>query len=179
MLQKDQTVFVLVDVQGKLAQIVNDSEALHQNLEKLIKGLQVLNIPTLWLEQYPDGLGPTSESLASLLEGQQPIAKMTFSAVGNEEFMKQLEIIGRKQVLIAGIETHICVYMTAAGLVENGYEVEVVEDAVSSRTVANKQIGLEKMKGLGVSATCVETALYELIGEAGTVEFKKVLKIVK
>ncbi|WP_153730817.1 hydrolase [Sporosarcina obsidiansis] len=179
MLQKEQTVFVLVDVQGKLAQIVNESEVLHDNLQKLIKGLQVLEVPILWLEQYPDGLGKTSESLSSLLEGQEPIAKMTFSAVGNEEFMKQLESSGRKQVLIAGIETHICVYMTAADLVNQGYEVEVIEDAVTSRTKENKQIGLEKMKGLGIPATCVETALYELIGEAGTDEFKKVLKIVK
>ncbi|MBY0221236.1 hydrolase [Mammaliicoccus sciuri] len=179
MLKKEQTLFVLVDVQGKLAQIVKDSKTLHDNLEKLIKGLQVLNVPILWLEQYPEGLGPTTESLSSLLEGQEPIAKMTFSAAGNEEFMKQLESSGRKQVLIAGIETHICVYLTAADLVKQGYEVEVVEDAVTSRTEANKQIGLEKMKGLGVTATCVETALYELIGEAGTDEFKKVLKIIK
>ncbi|EGQ21817.1 isochorismatase [Sporosarcina newyorkensis 2681] len=179
MLKKEQTLFVLVDVQGKLAQIVNDSKTLHDNLEKLIKGLQVLNVPIVWLEQYPEGLGPTTESLSSLLEGQKPIAKMTFSAAGNEEFMEQLESSGRKQVLIAGIETHICVYMTAADLVKQGYEVEVVEDAVTSRTEANKQIGLEKMKGLGVTATCVETALYELIGEAGTDEFKKVLKIIK
>ena len=179
MLQTDQTVFVLVDVQGKLAQIVNESKELHDNLEKLIKGLQVLDIPILWLEQYPAGLGPTTESLANVLEGQQPIAKMTFSAMGNEEFVKQLNELGRKQVLIAGIETHICVYMTAADLVEQGYEVEVVVDAVTSRTEANKMIGLQKMKHLGVSGTCVETALYELLGEAGTDGFKKVLKVIK
>lgn len=179
MLQKEQTLFVLVDVQGKLAQIVKDSETLHDNLAKLIQGLRVLNIPILWLEQYPAGLGATTESLASLLEGQQAIPKMTFSAVGNEEFMKQLEASGRKQILIAGIETHICVYMTATRLVDQGYEVEVVEDAVSSRTAENKRIGLDKMKGHGVSATCVETALYELVGEAGTDAFKQILKIIK
>lgn len=179
MLQTDQTVFVLVDVQGKLAQIVNESKELHDNLEKLIKGLQVLDIPILWLEQYPAGLGSTTESLSNLLEGQQPIAKMTFSAMGNEEFVKQLNELGRKRVLIAGIETHICVYMTAADLVEQGYEVEVVVDAVTSRTEANKMIGLQKMKHLGVSGTCVETALYELLGEAGTDEFKQVLKVIK
>ncbi|WP_303969469.1 hydrolase [Sporosarcina ureae] len=179
MLQTNQTVFVLVDVQGKLAQIVNGSKELHDNLEKLIKGLHVLDVPILWLEQYPDGLGPTTESLSNLLEGQQPIAKMTFSAMGNEEFVNQLEKLGRKQVLIAGIETHICVYMTAADLVKQGYEVEVVVDAVTSRTEANKMIGLQKMKHLGVSGTCVETALYELLGEAGTDKFKQVLKVIK
>ncbi|PID00933.1 hydrolase [Sporosarcina sp. P29] len=179
MLQTNQTVFVLVDVQGKLAQIVNESKELHDNLEKLIKGLQVLDVPILWLEQYPDGLGPTTETLSNLLEGQQPIAKMTFSAMGNEEFVNQLEKLGRKQVLIAGIETHICVYMTAADLVKHGYEVEVVVDAVTSRTEANKMIGLQKMKHLGVSGTCVETALYELLGKAGTDEFKQVLKVIK
>lgn len=179
MLQIDQTAFVLVDVQGKLAQIVHESEELHANLEKLIKGLQVLDIPIFWLEQYPDGLGATTESLGELLKGQQPIAKMTFSAMGNEEFVKQLEASGRKQLLIAGIETHICVYMTAADLVAQGYQVEVVVDAVTSRTEANKMIGLQKMKHLGVSGTCVETALYELLGEAGTPEFKRVLQVIK
>lgn len=179
MLTKDQTVFVLVDVQGKLAKIVHESETLLDNLRKLIQGLQVLDIPILWLEQYPDGLGPTSEELSLLLEGQQPIAKMTFSAARNEEFMDALQSLNRKQVLIAGIETHICVYMTAAELAGKGYEVEVIEDAVSSRTAANKQIGLEKMKAAGVTGTCIETALYELIGEAGTDEFKKVLKLIK
>ncbi|ARD47343.1 hydrolase [Sporosarcina sp. P37] len=179
MLKRDQTVFVLVDVQGKLAQIVEDSEVLHDNLEKLIKGLQVMNIPILWLEQYPDGLGPTTESLASLLEGQKPIAKMTFSGARNEEFMKQLKDLDRKQILIAGIETHICVYMTAADLAKQDYEVEVVTDAVTSRTEDNKRIGLQKMNALGIAGTCVETALYELLGEAGTEEFKQVLKVIK
>lgn len=179
MLQAEQAIFVLVDVQGKLAQIVEESETLHNNLSKLIRGFQVLDIPILWLEQYPEGLGATTESLAQLLKDQQPIAKMTFSATGSTEFMEQLAQSGRRQVLIAGIESHICVYMTAASLAAEGFEVEVIADAVSSRTAANKEIGIAKMKQAGIAATCVETALYELTGKAGTDAFKQVLKIVK
>ena len=93
--------------------------------------------------------------------------------------MRRLEESGRKQVLLAGIETHICVYQTARDLRERGYEVEVVEDAVSSRTPANKRVGLEKMRAAGAGITSVETALFELLREAGTPEFREIARLVK
>lgn len=179
MLNKDQTLLVLVDVQGKLAQIVQNSEQMLTNMVKLIQGLQLLDIPVIWLEQYPEGLGETSEQLKKHLNKQEPIKKMTFSACRSPAFTDALEAYDRTQVLVAGIETHVCVYQTAALLKEQGYEVEVVAAAVSSRTSMNKEIGLNKMQHLGIAPTSVEMALYELMEEAGTETFKEMLKIIK
>lgn len=179
MLNKDQTLLVLVDVQGKLAQIVQNSEQMLANMTKLIQGLQLLDIPIIWLEQYPEGLGETSEQLKKHLNKQEPIRKMTFSACRSPGFTDALEAYDRTQVLVAGIETHVCVYQTAAMLKEQDYEVEVVADAVSSRTGTNKEIGLNKMQHLGIAPISVEMALYELMEEAGTETFKEMLKIIK
>ncbi|KXH87532.1 hydrolase [Sporosarcina sp. HYO08] len=179
MFTKDQTVFVLVDVQGKLARIVHDSETIIENLGKLINCLRILDVPIIWLEQYPEGLGPTVEEVAQQLEGLEPIPKMTFSACKTEAFMDALKATERQNVLVTGIETHICVYQTAAELKELNYNVQVVEDAVSSRTLANKQLGLEKMKALGILGTSVEMAIYELLETADAEEFKQILKVIK
>lgn len=179
MLKKENTVFVLVDVQGKLAKIVQDSEKMIANLKSLIQGLQILEVPIVWLEQYPEGLGPTNEELAVHLTGMEPIRKITFSACKNPDFIEAIEKTGRKHVLIAGIETHICVYQTATGLADLGYDVEVVADAVSSRTTLNKEIGLEKMRSAGIQWTSVEMALYELMETAEGEQFKRILKLLK
>lgn len=179
MLHKENTVFVLVDVQGKLAQIVQDSEKMMANLKNLIQGLRILDVPIVWLEQYPEGLGPTNKELVAHLTGMEPVRKITFSACKNPDFIEAMGQTGRKQVLIAGIETHICVYQTATGLKNLGFEVEVVADAVSSRTRLNKEIGLEKMKSEGIKWTSVEMALYELMETAEGERFKQLLKLLK
>lgn len=180
MLNKENTVFILVDVQGKLAEIVYKHEELRDRLIQLIKGLKLLDIPMVWLEQYPKGLGQTSKEIAKHMpENMQPISKMTFNACENNQFVQELSKMNRKQIIIAGIEAHICVYQTAVGLISLGYEVEIVQDAVSSRTKENKQIGLEKMKSYGMRVTSVEMVLYELMKAADTSLFKKILPIVK
>ena len=179
MLQKEQTLLVLVDVQGRLAEIVHESEQVLENMARLIQGLQLLEVPIIWLEQYPEGLGETADRLKQHLDHQEPVRKMTFSACRSPEFIEKLEATGRTQVLVAGIETHVCVYQTAAMLNEREYEVEVIADAVSSRTKQNKEIGLAKMRHLGIAPTSVEMALYELMEAAGTETFKKMLKIIK
>jgi nicotinamidase-related amidase len=104
---------------------------------------------------------------------------MSFSCCQNDRFASALKALNRKQVLIAGIEAHICVYQTAVDLVGLGYEVQVVADAVSSRQIENKEIGLQKMKAFGISLTSVETALFELLKVAEGEQFKKIIKIVK
>ena len=179
MLAKDNTVLVVIDIQGKLAGMMHQKEAVYQNVNRLIEGAKVLNIPILWTEQYPDGLGTTIPEIAESLQGVKPIAKMTFSCCQNDEFLDALKATGKRQVLISGIETHICVYQTTLELLNAGYEVEVVADAVSSRTQENKDIGLQKMKTAGAGITGTETALYELLKVAGGPEFKQILKIVK
>ncbi|WNF38689.1 isochorismatase family protein [Bacillaceae bacterium IKA-2] len=179
MLKKDQTAFVLVDVQGKLAEMVYESEFMIANLKKLIQGLKILEIPIIWLEQYPVGLGATTEKISQYLTDQLPIQKMTFNGCKSEAFRDAVKATERSQMLVAGIEAHICVYQTAFGLKSMGYEVEVCKDAVSSRTLANKEIGFEKIKAAGIAQTGVETALFELMEIAEGDQFKQIIKLLK
>lgn len=179
MLTRDNTALIVIDVQGKLARLMHEKEALFQNLQRLIKGAQALRIPILWTEQNPEGLGPTIPEIASLLSETTPLPKISFSCCGDDSFTQKLKATGRKQFLIAGIETHVCVYQTARDLLNDSYDVEVVVDAVSSRTQANREIGLEKMRDAGAHMTSTETALYELLQVAKGDQFKEILKIVK
>lgn len=179
MLTVKDTCLLIVDVQGKLAHLMDEREQLFQNLQKLIKGIQVLGIPILWVEQYPQGLGPTIPEVAGLITNTRPISKMTFNSTKNPSFVKALKALDRRQILVAGIETHICVYQSTAGLVAMGYAVQVVADAVSSRRPADKAIGMQKMRDAGALLTSVETALFELLEVAEGDAFKAILGIVK
>lgn len=179
MLHKEETVLVLIDIQGKLAQIVDESDFVVNNIANVVQGVKLLQIPILWLEQYPKGLGPTDARIAMHLTDQQPIEKITFSAYDTEAFVQVLEQTGRKKVLLAGIETHICVYQTAAHLLANGYEVEVLADCVSSRTAGNREVGIQKMLQLGATITSVEMALFEMQQVAKGDTFKAISQLVK
>ena len=179
MLKAKKTALIVVDVQGKLAHLMYEKQVLFHNLRKIIKGIQVLGIPILWVEQNPEGLGPTIPEVSELLVNIEPISKSSFSSCRNERFIKTLKAVNRNQVLIVGIEAHVCVYQTAVDLVDLGYEVEVVTDAVSSRTLENKKVALQKMRDAGVSLTSTEMALFELLGVAEGEQFREILKIVK
>ncbi|MDA0745956.1 MAG: hydrolase [bacterium] len=179
MLKAEHTALALIDVQGKLASLMVEKESLFRNLRILIQGAQVLELPIFWMEQYPEGLGPTVPEVAELLAGVEPISKLCFSACGKTEFLDGLRQRQVRQVLVAGIETHICVYQTARNLLDLGFHVEVVADAVSSRTQQNRNIGLEKMACAGAEITSVEMALFELLREAGTPQFKQIARLVK
>lgn len=179
MLKTEEAVLVLVDIQGKLANLMHDKERLFRNLQVLTRGIRMLDIPVFWMEQNPAGLGPTIPEVADLLPDIEPFAKMSFSGCGNPDFVHALAALDRKKVLIAGIETHICVYQTAADLLDMGYGVEVVTDAVSSRIIENKKIGLQKMQDCGATLTSVETVLFELLKAAGSETFKAINQLVK
>ena len=178
MLTRNDAAFVLIDVQEKLARVMHNRDALIENLVKLVKGLRALGIPMVWCEQNPNGLGPTVAEVAASMAGE-PIVKISFSCCGEQSFSDALKALGRRQVLVAGIETHVCVYQTVADLLNDGLDVEVVADCVASRTAENKAIGLEKMKQLGAKVTSVEMALFELLKAAEGPAFKDILKIVK
>ena len=179
MLNANNTALVLIDIQDKLASLMHDREVLYAELPTLIQGAQALELPVLWLEQYPKGLGATIPEVADLLKNQKPLAKTCFSAFGLSDFRQALRETGRRQILLAGIETHICVYQTARDLLDNGFYVEVVADAVSSRTAQNKAIGLEKILHCGAQITSVEMCLFELLQEAGGAAVKQVAALVK
>jgi nicotinamidase-related amidase len=178
MLTIEKAVLVIVDIQEKLARVIHGRQALIDNAARLIRGAKVLGVPILFTEQNPGGLGPTLPPLRPLLDGQ-PIVKRAFSCCGEPAFNAALASAGRKQILLAGMETHVCVYQTARDLLAVGYQVEVVVDAVGSRTAANKALGLEKMRSAGAALTSVETALFELLAVAEGPAFKEILRIVK
>jgi len=179
MLKIDNTALAIIDVQGKLASLVHHKEQLYRNLQILIQGAKILQIPVWWLEQYPEGLGPTIPEIADLLTGQEPLPKLYFSACGQELFREELRASGRRQILLAGIEIHVCVYQTSRDLLDQGFHVEVVRDAVSSRTPENKQIGLERISREGAAITSVEMVLFELLRTAAVPQFKQIARLVK
>jgi nicotinamidase-related amidase len=179
MLQRDNVALVLVDVQGKLAESMFQREELFEALSKLVKGARLLGLPILWNEQNPEKLGPTVPQIGELLEDLAPVPKMSFSCCRNDEFMKRLQATGRGQVLLAGIETHVCIYQTALDLIELGYEVHVVVDAVSSRSAANKEIGLHAIRDAGGRWTSAEMVLFSLVRTAAAPEFRELVSIVK
>ncbi|MBI4965869.1 MAG: hydrolase [Desulfomonile tiedjei] len=179
MLAIENTILVLVDVQEKLARAMHEKDALLESTVKLIQGAKVLGLPIMMTEQNPKGLGNTVPEVAELLSDLRPVTKLSFSCCGEIRFMEQLEELNRKQALVAGIESHVCVYQTVMDLVNLGYDVQVVADAVASRTAENKAIGLERCKELGASITSTETALFELLRVAEGEKFKQMLKVVK
>ena len=179
MLSVDNSVLLVIDVQEKLFRAIHQKEQLLDNLQRLIKGIKVLEIPILLTEQYPQGLGTTIPEIAQLLPDSKPLPKVNFSCCGDAAFLQAFKKLNRKQVLIAGIESHVCVYQTAADLLTAGYEVYVVRDGVSSRTEQNIDIGLKMMAQLGAKITSTETALFELLKVAKGDKFKAISKIVK
>ena len=179
MLTPDNTFFLLVDVQGRLAHSMHARDQLFGNLKKIVKGMRVLEVPILWAEQNPKGLGPTVPEVAELLTDLQAMPKYSFSCYKNEEIQQSIECLNRPNVLVAGIEAHVCVYQTVRDLINASYHPQIVADAVSSRTSENKQIGLEKCKGAGAEITSVETVLFELLDVAEGEKFKQILDIVR
>ncbi|AWK06205.1 hydrolase [Flavobacterium crocinum] len=179
MLTQENTGLIIVDVQGKLARIVQESEKMIANLEKLIRGCQILSVPIIYLEQNPNGLGNTVPELEKLLANQKAIEKYTFNAFENEEFQQTVLKANKKQWLVCGIETHICVYQTAMGLLAHNFEVEIVADCVSSRSKESVDLALQKMQQKGINLTNVEMCLYELVKDSRNENFKAILNLIK
>ena len=179
MLESKTTILVIIDVQGKLAQIMHDREDLVKNLQILISGAKLLETPIIWMEQLPDKLGPTIPEIQELLPDIEPIVKDVFSCARNEEFNGRLQELHGHDIILAGIESHVCVYQTAMDLLGQDFTVHVAADAVSSRTDSNKQLGLERMLLEGVVQTSVEMLLFELQGVATGGRFRKLAKLVK
>lgn len=178
MLTVDSTALMVIDIQDALARVMHEKDRFVDNARRLIQGANALALPVVVTEQYPKGLGHTIPEIAELIESE-PVEKTAFSCCGEEAFVAAVEALGRKQILLCGIETHVCVYQTARDLVERGYEVEVVADAISSRTIGNKLVGLDRIKESGAKLTTVEMALFELLKAAGGDAFKQIVKIVK
>ncbi len=179
MLNRDECLLLIVDVQERLFPHIDGSEALGESIRRAAKGAAILGLPIVVTEQYTKGLGPTIDLLRKELDSYSPIEKMSFSCMGEPAIVKVLKDLGRRQVLLTGIETHVCVYQTACDLLENGYEVSVVTDCVSSRTASNRELAIHRMERLGASLTSLEMALFELMRVSGTSEFKEISRLIK
>ena len=175
----DNTALLLVDIQGTLARTVHESNLVFDNWLKLIKAAKLFKLPIIMLEQYPQGLGATIPEVSRLLEDVPPIEKITFNACLNENFLKKVSETGRKQLLVAGIEAHVCVYQSVSGLLEEHYEVHVASDAVSSRKSWNRLVALERMRDQGAIITTTEIALFEMMRIADNEMFRQFITIVK
>jgi nicotinamidase-related amidase len=179
MFSRRNALLLIIDMQERLLPQIEDSANLTNNAVILIQCCKILNLPVLVTEQYPEGIGPTAPALAPELDHCPKISKRSFSCWRESLFLKALEATARKQIIIAGIETHVCVFQTAADLLQKGYEVQVAHDAVGSRTAANKEVGLNRMRAKGVDITSVESCLFELLETSACPEFKQVLRYLK
>ncbi len=174
-LDRARAALVVIDVQEAFAKAVEGFEAVAAQTAILVQGARTLGLPVLVTEQYPRGLGDTVEPVrAALGDDVERLPKTVFSAVRADGF----DLQGRDQALVCGIETHVCVNQTVHDLLAGGVETHVAVDAVGSRTAANRELGLRKMEKSGAILTSAETALFELLGEAGSDEFKTIQKLV-
>jgi nicotinamidase-related amidase len=174
-LDPERATLVVVDVQEGFRKAIEGFEQLAAATSTMLRGAAVLGVPVVITEQYPRGLGPTVPEVAEELpEGVEPIAKTVFSAAAADGF----DLRGRDQAILCGIEAHVCVNQTVLDLLAAGIEVHVVRDAVGSRTAENRELGLAKAERAGAWQTSVETALFELLGEAGGEDFKAVQGLV-
>ncbi len=178
MLTKNNTGLMIIDVQGRLSTLMYESEALFRQLQLLIQGAQVFDLPVVWMEQLPHKLGPTRPEIRDLLPGE-PLIKHTFSGMQNDTIAGRVTELKRQNWLVAGLETHVCVYQTVMDLLRNKHDVHLVTDAVSSRSQANKELAISKMQRLGAHLTSVEMALFELQKVAEGPEFKELIQIIK
>jgi nicotinamidase-related amidase len=174
-LDRGRAALVVVDFQEGFRPAVVDFDRVAANTATLVRGARILGVPIVATEQYPKGLGRTVPELAEALDGIRPIEKVCFSAAAADGF----DLDGRDQALLCGVESHVCVSQTAHDLLDRGVEVHVARDAVTSRTEQNRDLGLRKMDGAGAVLTSVETALFELLGAAGSEEFRRVQALVK
>jgi len=179
MLRREKAVVALMDVQGNLAHAMHRREQLFQNIRRMVQGATILGLPILWTEQTPDKLGRTVPEIAELLPDIHPMPKASFSCCGCAAFMEGLQALGRYEVLLTGIEAHVCVYQTAVDLLARQCRVDVVADAVSSRTADNRAIGLQRMSACGAGITSTETALFELLRTGDAPEFRQILSLIR
>lgn len=179
-LQPQLSIALLIDVQERLFPHITNYQALQDAMLKLVQGFDILEIPLIVTEQYVKGLGKTVSVLEAIRPEASPVfEKISFSCCGCEDFMQSVAQSGRNTVILFGIEAHVCVLQTALDLVEKGYRVAVVEDAVGSRKESDKQTALARMRQAGIIPVSVESVLLELCVNSGTPQFKAISKLIK
>ncbi len=176
LIQPEDAALVVIDVQERLFPHIDGGEALAANIARLVQFAEIIELPVLVTEQIK--LGPTVGEVAQHLGAFEPITKADFGCFGCEGFVEALSAVGRSALILTGIEAHICVAQTALQALD-GHTVHVVSDAVGSRSPANRQVALDRMREVGAVITSTEMVMYELLARAGTDEFRQVLRLVK
>jgi nicotinamidase-related amidase len=177
-IERNRAALLIIDLQGRLLPAVQDPDHLVRHVTTLARCAEILNVPVAATEQYRKGLGPTDATVAAAIKNFTPIDKLTFSGCV-EPILGELRGRARRDIILCGVETHVCVTQTALDLLDAGFRTFVVSDACSSRTRENWQIGLERMQAAGAILVSVEMIVFELLGCAGTEEFKRVLPEIK
>jgi len=178
-IRRATAALVVVDIQERLLPAIFEKERVVQNALRLIQGAAALQVPVLVTEQYRKGIGPTVPEVAAAVPGFAPMEKLAFSACGAEGFVEALRASNRQDVVLCGIEAHVCVCQTCLDLVDQGFRVFVVADAISSRTAENHRLALDRMAAADAVIVSTEMILFELLERAGTDEFKRILPLVK
>ncbi len=179
LLRPDATGLLVIDLQQPLLEVMWNREELIANARRLAEGARILDVAVVVTEQNPAKLGPTAAYIAEALAELSPLPKMAFSCCREEGVMESLRALGRTAWLLCGVEAHVCVSQTALDLLGHGYEVQVVADAVGSRTKANWEAGLERAREAGAVVTTTEMALFELLERAGTEQFRAVRRLIR
>lgn len=178
-LKKENTALLIIDIQDRILSVIHEHERVVENTLKLIKGFKAMNLPIYYTEQYPKGLGPTTSDLLAELEGNDAIQKMSFSCHGAGDLFNEFVEKGYTQIVVAGVESHVCVQQTVLDLLANDIQVNLAADAVSSRRILDYNAALDRMRGNGAEVTTAESILFELLEVCGTDVFKAVSKIVR
>ena len=178
-LKKETSALLIIDLQERILPVIRNYESVLENTVKLIKGFKTLQLPIYFTEQYPKGLGQTSQIILNELEGYAAIQKMSFSCSGAGDLFDELQRKKLTQIVVCGVESHVCVQQTVLDLITNEFQVDVSADAVSSRKEIDYEIALNRMRNHGAEITTTESILFELLEVCGTPEFKEISKIVK
>lgn len=177
-LNRDDCLFLFVDLQGKILKAIHNNENVLKNSVILAKVSEILNMPTILTAQYPKGLGSNEEVLRKHLKDSKEYGKLSFDCYGDKEIKEAIDSVGKKQIIVCGIESHICVYQTVRSLLGGGYQVFLPMDALGSRKEENHFNALKNLDQMGAVVTNTETILFDLAGIAGTEEFKTLQKLI-
>ena len=179
LLDRNRVGLLVIDIQQKLLKVMAHQDQVVENTVKLIKGFKIFQSPIFVTEQYPEGIGKTATPIKKVLGDVEIQEKLTFSCCGVEGLIHSLRSKKIDQLVLCGIETHICVWQTAMDLIDQGFMVDVVKDAVSSRKDVDYETALARMLHHGIDVVTTEMVLFEILERAGTDEFKEIAKLIK
>ena len=179
LLKPEKTALLIIDIQERILPVIKNHQFVVENTIKLIKGFKVLSLPIYYTEQYPKGLGSTVSSITEVLGDLKPFDKMSFSCSGAGSLFEEFKSKNLSQIVVCGIESHVCVQQTVLDLIENNLQVNLAADAVSSRKEIDYKTALERMRHHGAEVTTAESVLFEILNVCGTPQFKEISRIVK